>query len=197
MADDPDARGEFYAYNASPDAKINNGDYVQLFGKIQKYVGSKGTTIELSYGTATHLEAPKMDTLTVEQVLAMDLAEGATTEDRYIVIAYVAEITEEYADDLQSFNLSDDAAATVGGLKCIDALIADPGAALHDNVKVVAKIKKSNGIFYMVDAKAYVLNKQGFENIVLTEKAQKIMVDGVIYIIRDNKIYNLQGTQVR
>ncbi len=39
--------------------------------------------------------------------------------------------------------------------------------------------------------------EQGIENVVLTEKAQKVMVDGVMYIIRDNKLYNIQGTQVR
>jgi hypothetical protein len=38
---------------------------------------------------------------------------------------------------------------------------------------------------------------QGIENITLTEKAQKVMVDGVMYIIRDNKMFNVQGTQVR
>ena len=38
---------------------------------------------------------------------------------------------------------------------------------------------------------------QGIENVVLTEKAQKVIVDGVMYIIRDNKMYNAQGTQVR
>lgn len=38
---------------------------------------------------------------------------------------------------------------------------------------------------------------QGIENVVLTEKAQKVMVDGVMYIIRDNKMFNVQGTQVR
>lgn len=38
---------------------------------------------------------------------------------------------------------------------------------------------------------------QGIENIVLTEKAQKVMVDGVVYVIRDNKMYNALGTQVR
>lgn len=197
MADDPDARGDFYAYRAKPDAKINKGDYVQLFGKIQKYVGSKGTTIELSNGTATHLEAPKLDTLTVAEVQTLNLAEGATTEERYVVIAYVAAITSDYEDNLESFILSDDATATAGGLTCLDAEIAEPGAVLHDNVKVVGKISKVNGAFRMVGAKAFVLNGEGIQNIVLTEKAQKIMVDGVIYIIRDNKIYNLQGTQVR
>ena len=38
---------------------------------------------------------------------------------------------------------------------------------------------------------------QGIENVVLTEKAQKVVVDGVLYIVRDNKLYNAQGTQVR
>lgn len=37
----------------------------------------------------------------------------------------------------------------------------------------------------------------GVEDIVLTQKAQKVMVDGVVYIMRDNKLFNLQGAQVR
>lgn len=197
MADDPDARGDFYVYRCTPDQKVATGDYLQVFGKIQKYVGSKGTTIELSYGQAKHVEAPKLDTLTVAEVQALDLAEGATTEERFIVIAYVAAITAEYEEDLQSFNLSDDATATTGEFACIDAEIAEPGANLHDLVKITGKIQKLNGVFRMVSGKAIVLNGQGIENIVLTEKAQKVLMDGVIYIIRDNKIFNLQGTQVR
>ena len=39
--------------------------------------------------------------------------------------------------------------------------------------------------------------EEGIENVVLTEKAQKVIIDGVLYIIRDNKMYNAQGTQVR
>lgn len=38
---------------------------------------------------------------------------------------------------------------------------------------------------------------QGIENITLTEKVQKVVVDGVLYIVRDNKMFNVQGTQVR
>ena len=37
----------------------------------------------------------------------------------------------------------------------------------------------------------------GVEDIVLTEKAQKVVVDGVLYIVRDNKLFNVQGTQLR
>jgi len=38
---------------------------------------------------------------------------------------------------------------------------------------------------------------QGIESVVLTEKANKVVVNGVIYIVRDNKVFNLQGAQVR
>lgn len=37
----------------------------------------------------------------------------------------------------------------------------------------------------------------GVEDIVLTESAQKVMVEGVLYIVRDNKLFNVQGTQIR
>ena len=37
----------------------------------------------------------------------------------------------------------------------------------------------------------------GIEDVTLTEQAQKVLIDGQIYIIRDNKMFNLQGAQVR
>ena len=43
----------------------------------------------------------------------------------------------------------------------------------------------------------YFSDEQGIENIQLTEKARKVMVDGVVYIVRDGKMYNALGTQVR
>ena len=38
---------------------------------------------------------------------------------------------------------------------------------------------------------------EGIEHIVLTEKAKKVVVDGMIYIVRDGKLFNLTGAQVR
>lgn len=43
----------------------------------------------------------------------------------------------------------------------------------------------------------FALCAEGIENVTLTEKAHKVVVDGVLYIVRDNKMYNVQGTQVR
>jgi hypothetical protein len=199
MADEPGVKSnsDFYAYGCSPDSKIVAGDYFCVLGKLQKYVNSKGTTIEISNSAATHLTAPKIDTLSIAEVLTLELEEGATTEDRVVVIGYVASIESPYEEDLQSFSLSDSEAATTGEFKAVDAEIAEPGAALHDRVAITGKIQKRDGVYRMVSGKAVVLGLQGIENVVLTEKAQKVLIDGVIYIIRDNKIYNLQGTQVR
>lgn len=52
------------------------------------------------------------------------------------------------------------------------------------------------------DAEVYVWKAnwvvpEGIEDVVLTAEAKKVMVDGVLYISRDNKLYNIQGTQVR
>ena len=38
---------------------------------------------------------------------------------------------------------------------------------------------------------------QGIEHIVLTEKAKKVVVDGMVYIVRDGKLFNLTGAEVK
>ena len=57
--------------------------------------------------------------------------------------------------------------------------------------------KDTEGDARILNGDAVIIWGEGIEQIVLTEKAQKVVVDGAIYIIRDNKLYNLQGAQVR
>ena len=38
---------------------------------------------------------------------------------------------------------------------------------------------------------------QAIQNVTLTEKAHKVVIDGVLYIVRDNKLFNVQGAQIR
>ena len=40
-------------------------------------------------------------------------------------------------------------------------------------------------------------DEQGIENIELTKEAKKVVVDGKVFIIRDEKMFNVQGAQVR
>ena len=40
-------------------------------------------------------------------------------------------------------------------------------------------------------------NTEGIENVVITEKVQKVVVDGQLYIVRDGKFFNATGAQVK
>jgi len=68
---------------------------------------------------------------------------------------------------------------------------------LYHYYKAAAEGKPEVETIEISEGKLYFADPQGIENIVLTEKAQKVVVDGVIYIVRDNKMFNLQGAQVR
>ena len=198
MADYPDDRGDFYAYKANPDSKISDGDYIQLFGKIQKYVGQKGTTIELSYGTATHLEAPKVDTIavTVAQAVAVGsaLPEGEKTEDVYAVTGIVISIVGEYENGVQRFFIADD-----GGADMLYAFNAHLDAAVEvgRKVELIGRLQNEAEVVTIENGNARIIWPEGIENIELTEKVQKVVVDGAVYVVRDGKLFNLQGAQVR
>ena len=83
----------------------------------------------------------------------------------------------------------------------------------NDTYTFVGQFKGDNGKTYkftcttMVEAYDYdndyeliVLDDEvaeGIEDVVLTEKAKKVVVDGNVFVIRDNKMYNITGTRVR
>jgi len=63
---------------------------------------------------------------------------------------------------------------------------------------LAVQCEPTGGIFTI--SSAYLLKESepsAIDNTVLTEKAKKVVVDGMIYIVRDGKLFNLQGAQVR
>ena len=155
-------------------------------------------------------EKPQVDTLTAAQALeiAQGLAVGAT--QKVVVKAYVANVKTPYSEQYGNITvfLTDDPASTYGDIQAYRAKCsAEDGASMaeHDLVLVEGNVTHTQNSDQTKDyyefaagAQIKILEKaQGIENVVLTEKAQKVVVDGVIYIIRDNKMFNLQGAQVR
>ena len=200
MSDHPKKRGEFEAFNCSPDQLVQDNDYILVLGKLQKYVNKGKITIEISGGSAVHGEAPKVDTIYVNVAEAIEissaLAVGEETDTLYAVTGYVADIIE-VGEGTQSFYMSDSETATESMFYIDIAKIAAPAAA-HQQVRVVGWIgKNSDGEGQIFNGDAEIISAEGIEQLVLTEKAQKVVVDGAIYIIRDNKLFNLQGAQVR
>ena len=161
--------------------------------------------ISIYFGTA---EAVGYDTVTVAEALAIGeaLADNGYSDKKYAVVGYVAgakAFGEKYAG-AQTFYMSDDATATYGDFTAYNCNVAAPGVVPGDYVAVVGKIQKYVGnsgtpTIEITGGEVEILSApaEGIEEVVLTEKVQKVMVDGVLYIVRDNKMYNVQGVQVR
>jgi|GEM_PF-1471767 len=177
--------------------KAVSGAYVYVFGTLQKH--SNGPQIAQG-GQITIVEAPKVDTVAITVAQAIEIAssleKGEEADVFYAVTGYVAENIES-GEGTQSFWMSDSETETKGDLYIDNVKIAAQ-AADHQQVCVYGWVgKDTEGDARILNGEAVIMSGEGIEQIVLTEKAQKVVVDGAIYIIRDNKLYNLQGAQVR
>lgn len=153
--------------------------------------------------------APQVDTLSAAEALALaqTLEVGATT--KAVCKALVASIKTAYSEQYGNITvwLNDDPESTYGDIQAYRASCsAEDGLNLkeHDQVLVVGNLthtQSSDGskdyYEFAAGAKLTRLAAQGIENITLTEDAQKVIVDGVVYIVRDGKMFNVQGAQVR
>ena len=210
MADEPDAYGEFSAYQCTPDSKVNDNDFMLVRGKILKYVGSNNNpTIEISKGTAVHGVAPEIEyelitvakALQIAQELKPEKSKSAYSSKSYAVQGFVVGISENKEN---TFYLADEVGA-YGEFQAYQCSSVDYIVTEGDLVIVTGKISHywgegDNGEYHTYEISKGKLKHafpEGIENVVLTEKAQKVVVDGVIYIVRDGKMFNLQGAQVR
>lgn len=198
----------FEVYKPSTEATLQVGDKVNVITRIKNY----SQTIESETSAiVTVVEALKIDTVNVATAvsLALQLEDNAASAKNYVVIGNVAKIATAYSekDHNISFFMTDDAvsAEAYGDLKVYRGNIdeaAGKALAPGDRVMVVGKLKNNfyndaNSAQMNAGSEVTVLWKQALEQIVLTEKVNKVIMDGVIYIVRDGKLYNLQGAQVR
>ena len=208
----------FKPYNCSgaEGLELGKGDSVVVIGKLYNYSG----TIEISNGKVELIEKSGQEEIIIEAnvaeatAAAMALANGASSEDRYAITGYVDSIAIVYSDQYNniSFFMTDDMAQPTYTFEAYRVkCTADQAAQLG----IGAKVKVTAAIQHYYKAATETLPEinlaetvaggeleiiepvQGIENIVLTEKAQKVVVDGVVYIIRDNKLFNALGTQVK
>ena len=203
LSDDPTAtQSDFSCYRAKIDAadveKAVQGAYVIVTGHLDN--NSHG--LQMASGASIEFaEAPKVQRITVPEALEIGgaLAPGKKTVERYEVVGYVASVLEEYDEGVQSFIMAEEATATTGSFYINYANIAAPGAAAHDYVGVVGFIEKDADQYILItNGQATINPAEGIEHInINAPKAQKVLMDGVIYIVRDGKIFNLQGAQVR
>lgn len=178
-------------------AKLVQNSYAYVLGYLTKHGGAQvaeGSNVEF-------VEAPDMDTIhvTVAEALAagLDLPVEGKSDRIYAVTGFVNSVDEPFADGVETFYMADDALSEADNFLVLEVAI-EAEAPVGQKVEVVGRLQNTNGETVMIEnGKARLLWPEGIESIVLTEKAQKVVVDGVIYIVRDNKLFNLQGAQVR
>jgi hypothetical protein len=145
----------------------------------------------------------ELDTVTVAEAVAIGMAleDNAKTTVDYVVKGHVVQAyapNEGFSD--QTWFMADVAGAygEFEAYRCTPDYLVETG----DYVYVKGKIQK-----YVKDTKTQIEigngtathgeAPEGIENILLNEKVSKVIVDGVVYIVRDGKMFNLQGAQVR
>lgn len=159
-------------------------------------------------------ESIKMDTVNVAQAMeiGMALGDNESTTKNYAIAGYVAKVKTAYSDQFKNitFYMTDDPESTYGDLQIYRGAISqEEGEALAqgDRVLVVGKLKHSvfqsggetkEAVETLAGAQVTVEWKQAIENILINNtKINKVIVDGVVYIVRDGKMYNVNGAQVR
>lgn len=207
--------------SAWPDG--SSWDFIDADADLAAYVGKAEVRIAFVYTSSTEAAAtweiasvtvtdggeivpPVLEVINVASALEIGgkLAQDTQTEDKYLIEGYVTQIDDDSFDTNyknMTFWIADaqgTAATNADGAFEVYRGKPDVKLAVGDKIRVETAVKNFKGtIESETGAKVTKITESGVENIVLTEKAQKVMVDGVVYVVRDNKLFNVQGTQIR
>ena len=206
-----DATGSIYIYGLlTPegvaqkfaDMGLENGDSISIKALYTEYQGNPQVKNAILIEDAADIE-----TLTVAEAcqIALALADNETSSKKYAVVGYVAKVYEAYNAQYKnlSFYMTDDAESTYGDLQCRRAKVAEADSTLAagDRVMIVGKLTNN---FYNDKNTAQIYQgevtvewKAAIENILVGTKVDKVIVEGVVYIVRDGKLYDVRGAQVR
>ncbi len=212
-----DETGSLYIYGLlTPDGKnkqfasmgLENGSEIKVKAIYTEYQGNPQAANAILIENTEDLER-----ISVAEACAIALALGdnESTTQNYAVAGYVAKIREAYSEQFKniSFYMTDEAVTeeAYGDLQVYRGKIdAEAGAALQpgDHVLAIGKLQNNlnpntqkNSAQMPAGTNVTVDWKQAIENIILTEKVNKVIVDGNVYIVRDGKLFNMQGAQVR
>ena len=183
--------------------KVVAGSYAVVTGYLMKH----GSATQIAQGAITAFEeAPTFDTIyatpSEAQAAGLALEDNKRTQNVYVVTGYVvsANSYDPEDDDFQTFLMADEKGAQAI-FKALNAKVPGNGVKVGDQVTLTGNIFKyvegADISIYIENGEVEIIPAEGIENVVLTEEIQKVIVDGVLYIIRDGKMFNAQGVQVR
>ena len=211
MSDDQFATyGEFEAYQCTADKEVVAGDFVYLRGKIINYGSDPAkNTIEIKKGTATHGEGGSVELEPITVAAALEIAaalqpekgSSLSTDETYAVQGFIVKVKNA---EQKTYYMADEQGA-YGDFQAYRCASIDYEVAEGDEVIVTGKImhyygEGSSGEYHNFEISGGQLKHLvplGIESVTLTDKAHKVMIDGVMYIVRDGKMFDVRGAQVR
>lgn len=178
--------------------KAVEGAYVYVLGNLK----NEARNPQVVQGRIIIAEAPKIDTFAITVAQALELVAplniGEELDTFYAVTGYVFD-NIDFEEGTQSFWMSDSKTATEYDLY-IDMVKIAHFAPKHQKICVYGWLgKDGDGDARILCGEAVFVPEEstGITNIILPEKVQKVVVDGVMYIVRDGKLFSIQGAQVR
>lgn len=207
------ADGAFEVYRGKASEAVAVGYKVKVKTAIKNYNSGGSSLIESETNAAVTIlekgDAPKPEAITVTEAVSIALALGdnETSTVNYAVAGYVAKVYEEFNTQYNnlSFYMTDDATSTYGDLQCRRAkMSAEEGPTLVAGDKVLIVGKLTNNFYndkntaQIYQGQATIEWKTAIENILMNDtKINKVIVDGVLYIVREGKLYTVQGQEVK
>ena len=160
--------------------------------------------IQIYFGEAQKIELEPItvaEALDIAKALNPEKGKSATTAEKYAVKGYVVGIS---ATKENTFYLADEVDVR-GDFQAYQCSSIDREVSEGDLVIVTGKIQHYYGEgdkgeyhnYEIANGALVHAEVDGVENIALGVEAQKVMMEGVVYIVRDNKLFNLQGVQIR
>ena len=188
--------GEEYIFFTAGSVTVTVDDVACTIRAVGSFTGEDGNTYNLDLlFKKPHAEATvnlTFDNGVIGEAAYFNTITAENENDDAIYIAYDEEIALE---DLTSADIYY-ATVTVAGEDFDYYSITLSSVQNADgSYTVTADILCYNNTLYHVIIT--IPASQGIEDVVLTEKAQKVVVDGMVYIVRDGKMFNIQGAQVR
>jgi len=197
--------GAFEVYQGVAPSEVKVGYKISVYTKVKNYNGLLESETK---APVTIIEGARIDTITAGDAIAIALAleDNKTTEETYVVQGYVKKIKEAY--NAQFGNVTFYLADAMDSQEDVNVyrgkISAEEGAALAEGDFVAVVGKLTNNYYNnknsarMNESEVFVRWKTAIENVLMNNpKINKVIVDGVVYIVREGKMYNMQGVQVR
>lgn len=198
-------------YNSIEDVEYVVGDTVLFYASgLLKYEKEGVITYEINGGYfaevlgASGNERPveEIETINVAKAIEIGnaLADNAYTDVKYRVEGYIVKaygFGEKY-ENTQSAFMADEKGA-YGEFMAYNCKVEAPGVVEDDFVALIGKIQKfvkdGKATIEITGGQMEVIRHEALKNVVADEKAQKIMVNGQLYIERAGQRYTILGTR--